>query len=466
MENQQAMDCTIESEQPNLDLGQLQKYVYGLASQVNEHSTILKEMALLKEKVSTLEKENMILASENKILKEKFISVSSNPGASKTTIPQRVSNQSTEDVNHGSSSKDSTWATKTAETRPEKTKSTSPASSLKKRIAAARPFQSTEDKGPQGFQYVYIGRSRKIIRSEVRSRLRRTGIDTGRILDVTFPASGVLGLLMHVQYVKTFTDAMNKVDATLYPNFDPLDPKHLADPRYSNMTYDERCQKMHDIVNSRAIDTLTFLRPLVVGPVARSFVDFGWIDDEDAKDALAGARKKLDQVDPRKAAFYFKNTEAETILWNANGLRATTIQDVLSHVTNSDLLFITETWLTAGYLPANWSQYHLYGTLVSNGNSRGSGGVSCFVSPQCPIPVTQLPSPNAYTLSMKIDSVNVHCSYFPPSLSRELVLSALRSIPLGSDTILCGDFNARLGPFTGDSITTPRGADLTTWCVL
>ncbi|KAG2190861.1 hypothetical protein INT47_011781, partial [Mucor saturninus] len=151
-------------------------------------------------------------------------------------------------------------------------------------------------------------------------------------------------------------------------------------------------------------------------------------------------------------------------LWNANGLRATTIQDILPHVTNSDLLFITETWLTAGYLPANWSQYHLYGTLVSNGNGRGSGGVSCFVSPHCPILVTQLPSPNAYTLSIKIGSVNVHCAYFPPNLSRELVLSALRSIPLGSDTILCGDFNARLGPLIGDSITTPRGTDLATWC--
>lgn len=312
MENQQAMDCTIGSEQQNLDLGQLQEYVYNLASQVKENSTIFKEIAFLKEKVSTLEKENLILASENKILKEKFVSVSTTPDAFKTTVLPRVLNQSTKDnIKTGSSSQDSSWATKTAETRPEKPKRTSPASSLKKRIAAARPFQSPEDKGPQGFQYVYIGRSRKIIRSEVRSRLRRSGIDTGRILDITFPASGVLGLLMHVQYVKTFTDAMTKVDATLFPNFDPLDPKHLADPRYSTMSYDERCQKMHDIVNSRAIDTLTFLRPLLVGSVARSFVEFGWIDDEDAQDALACARKKLDQIDPRKAAFYFKNNEAE-----------------------------------------------------------------------------------------------------------------------------------------------------------
>lgn len=152
-------------------------------------------------------------------------------------------------------------------------------------------------------------------------------------------------------------------------------------------------------------------------------------------------------------------------LWNANGLRATTISDVLSHV-NTSILFITESWLTSGYLPCNWSQYHLYGRKVLDCNGRGSGGVSALVSPYCPFPVSQLPSPNAYTLSIKIGTVNVHCVYFPPTLARELIKAALRSIPipLGSDTILCGDFNARLGNITGDSITTPRGADLINFC--
>lgn len=45
-----------------------------------------------------------------------------------------------------------------------------------------------------------------------------------------------------------------------------------------------------------------------------------------------------------------------------------------------------------------------------------------------------------------------------------MALSSLRSIPLGSDSILCGDSNARLGDLTGDSIRTPRGTDLVTFC--
>lgn len=150
-------------------------------------------------------------------------------------------------------------------------------------------------------------------------------------------------------------------------------------------------------------------------------------------------------------------------LWNANGLRATTIHGVLSHVLSTDILLITETWLTSGFLPVNWSQYHLYGAKVANAHNRGSGGISALVSPYCPYPVTQLASPNAHTLSLKIGTITVHCVYFSPRLSRDLVLHCLRSLPLNHDTILCGDFNARLGSLTGDAITTPRGTDFKAW---
>jgi hypothetical protein len=105
----------------------------------------------------------------------------------------------------------------------------------------------------------------------------------------------------------------------------------------------------------------------------------------------------------------------------------------------------------------------LYGTKVVNANNRGSGGVSALISPNCPFSVSQLLSFNAYTLSIKVDKVNVHCVYFPPSLSNDLVLSSLRSLPMHADTIICGDFNARLGDLTGDNITNPRGTALKPW---
>ena len=130
---------------------------------------------------------------------------------------------------------------------------------------------------------------------------------------------------------------------------------------------------------------------------------------------------------------------------------------------NTHVLLVTETWLTSGSFSTNWSQFHLYGTKVPGASGRGSGGITAFVSPSCPFPVSQLPSYNPHTLSLRVGSLTVHCVYFPPPLSNDKVLSVLSSLPLTRDTILCGDFNARLGSITGDSITNTRGVALKPW---
>ncbi|KAK4509922.1 Ubiquitin-conjugating enzyme E2 15 [Mucor velutinosus] len=143
-------------------------------------------------------------------------------------------------------------------------------------------------------------------------------------------------------------------------------------------------------------------------------------------------------------------------LWNANGLRQSTVHDVLHHVQNTHVLLVTETWLTSGSFPTNWSQFHLYGSKVPGAFNRGSGGITAFVSPSCPFSVSQLPSYNAHTLSLKVGTLTVHCVYLPPPLSSDKVLSLLRSLPVTSDTILCGDFNARFGSLLGDTNANPR----------
>lgn len=150
-------------------------------------------------------------------------------------------------------------------------------------------------------------------------------------------------------------------------------------------------------------------------------------------------------------------------LWNANGLRLTTIQDSLSYVLSSHIFFITETWLTPPMLiPTDWPQFHLYGTKVAKAN-RGMGGVAALVNPSCPYQVTLLPSPNAYTLSLKVGVFRVHCVYLPPSLKNAQFLDVLESIPLVPNTIICGDFNARLGESLGDYAVNPRGRLFEPW---
>ena len=297
----------------------MQHMLLGLHRQVQEHSSVFSEMMTLKDKLHEMEQKNISLQSENEKLRGLLrsgqpVNSSSDGGIRHSPAKNGLKTSNGRiSLNNGPTppkvgEKDlstfgSTWADKTAASAPKR--SAAP-TSHKKRVSAARAFQSLEFKGEQGFEYVYLGRSRKITRSEVRSRLRRSGVDTGRILDVSFPASGVLGVLMHVQYVKEFTATMKKVSAQVFDTFDPLDPKNLADPKYASMSEDGRAQQMHSLVSDRAIDTLSFLRPLLVGPVARSFLQLGWIDEDDVHRAISGARSRLAKVDPRKAAFHFK----------------------------------------------------------------------------------------------------------------------------------------------------------------
>ncbi|CAO3703465.1 unnamed protein product [Rhizopus stolonifer] len=143
-------------------------------------------------------------------------------------------------------------------------------------------------------------------------------------------------------------------------------------------------------------------------------------------------------------------------LWNANGLRITTVHEVLSHCLSSTLLFITETWLLSpSLLPTDWMQYHVYGVPVPSAN-RGSMGVTALVSPSCPFPVSQLPSPNRYTLSLKVGPYRFHCLYVPPPLSIAEFMTILSSIPSLPNTFICGDL-------TGDALVSPRGAAMARW---
>ena len=53
---------------------------------------------------------------------------------------------------------------------------------------------------PRGFEYLYLSRKRKLSRAEVRRNLHLLGFDLSRVLDICFPGTKVIGLLVHVLY--------------------------------------------------------------------------------------------------------------------------------------------------------------------------------------------------------------------------------------------------------------------------
>ena len=299
---QQTAPTSFVRNQP-VDLQHLQTLVLQLQQQVQQHDGLFKHIESLQEKIFSLEEKNKKLISENERLLNLVNSQVANPVRSVS-----------DDTNGTSASSWAAAAAKPALSSP--VSAAAPAKkarapSTKKRAAAARAFMSPGAKGPQGFKYVYLGRSRKINRSEVRSRLRRIGVDTGRVLDISFPASGVLGVLMHVQYVEQFTAVMQKAGAELISDFDPLDPVHLADPKFASLSADQRADQLHELVHSRALDTLSFLRPLVVGSVARSFLEWGWIDESDLHAAVSEASARHQAANPNSKSFAFSKNASD-----------------------------------------------------------------------------------------------------------------------------------------------------------
>ncbi|KAG1333798.1 hypothetical protein G6F62_006643 [Rhizopus arrhizus] len=108
----------------------------------------------------------------------------------------------------------------------------------------------------------------------------------------------------------------------------------------------------------------------------------------------------------------------------------------------------------------------------SYNSHRGTLGLALLVNPHCNLPIYHIshdhPLLAKYSLSIILSSkILIHCLYLPPSLETEDVSQILDSLPLHisntNTTIICGDFNARMGDFTGDTRTNATGRRLLNW---
>ena len=159
-------------------------------------------------------------------------------------------------------------------------------------------------------------------------------------------------------------------------------------------------------------------------------------------------------------------------IWNANGLAKHTINTATNSLSNSILIFITETWLLSpNRYPTEWTQYHTYGLPVEN-SYRKSMGICLLIHPDCPYTVTILPTNSPSLLTCQVADIPIHCVYLPPNINnnstdRTDVLGILFNLPLNthssqSKTIICGDINTR-HPSLGDTRFNTRGTEIFNW---
>jgi hypothetical protein len=118
-------------------------------------------------------------------------------------------------------------------------------------------------------------------RSDIRRRLRQIGLDTSRLLDITFPSRNTLGLLIHVQYKTEMCVLLKESQIIPLTSFNPLDPKHIADPKHDTLSASDRTILAAELHRERLIRGLKFMRPHVAPAVARQYVLHSWIEESD-----------------------------------------------------------------------------------------------------------------------------------------------------------------------------------------
>lgn len=273
---------------------------------------VVRKLQLAEEKNAALNSEVAALNSENAALKEELKKVTrqqplignknnnNNNNQNRTRVPVRRQVPTPTAVQNPSPAtvpRPLTWAERTSTHLPP----TASIRSERRMAAAARAFQAIH--GPQGYEYIYITRNRRMDRPDVRRRLRRVGIETYRVMDIAFPTKNVIGILVHVQYKTSVLEILAKAKIDLVADFDPTDPKHIFDPKHDSLSASDRVQLALSIHHTRCIRALKYMRSQVATAVARTFLEAGWITESDVP-----RPRYIDLDDPTDA---FRQSDAD-----------------------------------------------------------------------------------------------------------------------------------------------------------
>ncbi|KAJ8651229.1 hypothetical protein O0I10_013307 [Lichtheimia ornata] len=166
---------------------------------------------------------------------------------------------------------------------PEKFRSTRTTPTIN---AAVQFFRKPEPTNHR-FQYLYLQCQQRTPRNEVRDYLRALDINPNRVLDISFPARHVVGLLLHVDYVTHVTQQLKQHKLVCLKNFNPIDPQHLQDPSYSSLPTTERQQVAIRCQRNRCLRALSSLHGRVLHAIASAFQSNGWLTNTDITHVLA-----------------------------------------------------------------------------------------------------------------------------------------------------------------------------------
>ncbi|KAL7324066.1 hypothetical protein PS15p_210635 [Mucor circinelloides] len=177
----------------------------------------------------------------------------------------------------------SKYATPSAQTSPppeSSQRSIKPAPSGKSYYGGLRFF--TPVSSNQGFQHLYLPSRGRRPYNEVRELLyEKVQMERGAVIDIHYPSSTVIALLVHNDYVETATQLLRTKTLAPIEGFNPYDHNNLGNKEYAKLSVPERETKMKEIVEHQPYVTIESIkRPAVKLSVARDFHRKGKITSE------------------------------------------------------------------------------------------------------------------------------------------------------------------------------------------
>ncbi|SAL97383.1 hypothetical protein [Absidia glauca] len=225
----------------------------------------------------------------------------------------------------------------------------------------------------QGYQYLYLTTRIRQPIGQLRKTFRGLNIESNRIIDLHYPTNNTLAILVHNDYVGPFTKQMTDLKLDNFTDFDPTDPQHIKNPIYQDRSLTERTHQAAVIVNARMTLILMKVRQLQLPPSKKQ---------PNKCSAPLKPSNSPPQLPTHPQQLWIPMSDTTLSLININGLHKNAIHDLLQHTPTSDLLFITETWLSSpNKYNTNWKQHHTYGVPTNTSHIRHTLGIALLINP-------------------------------------------------------------------------------------
>jgi hypothetical protein len=144
--------------------------------------------------------------------------------------------------------------------------------------SAARFFQPPSPN--QGFTFTYFHLKTRIPIGKLRTKLKTLGINNGRILDIHYPSTNTVAFLVHIDFVLELKQHLANYKVFADNDFNPYEGEYLKDPRYNNLSKEDRDTEAIRIHQTRCFTTILKLKQPVQHAVANFFLQDGDISED------------------------------------------------------------------------------------------------------------------------------------------------------------------------------------------